>query len=62
MRALPEAGRANAALETLIAKWLGVTPSKVIVVQGVKSRVKQIAIEGDGTMLSALITTRIAAL
>ena len=62
VRALPEAGRANAALETLIAKWLGVPVSKVAVAQGAKSRVKQVAIEGDGVMLSALIATRIAAL
>ena len=27
VRAIPEAGRANAALERLIARWLGVPPS-----------------------------------
>ena len=62
VRAVPEAGRANAALERLIAEWLGVPASKVKVGHGAKSRLKQVAIEGDGVMLSALIATRIAAL
>ena len=62
VRALPEGGRANAALEALIAKWLGVPPSDVAVVQGGKSRIKQVAIDGDGIALSALIGTRLAEL
>jgi uncharacterized protein YggU (UPF0235/DUF167 family) len=62
VRAVPEAGRANAALEKLIAKWLGLPASKVAVAHGGKSRLKQVAIAGDGIMLSALIATRIAAL
>ncbi|MET0688439.1 MAG: DUF167 family protein [Methyloceanibacter sp.] len=37
VRALPEAGRANPALERLIATWLHVPPSSVSVVQGGKS-------------------------
>lgn len=62
VRAVPEDGRANAALEKLIAKWLGLAPSHVKVVQGGKSRLKQVAIDGDGIALSALIATRLAAL
>jgi len=62
VRALPEDGRANAALEKLIAKWLGVPPSSVEVAQGGKSRVKQVAIHGNGIALSALIGTRFAEL
>jgi len=38
VRAVPETGRANDALETLIAKWLGVPPSTVTVAHGGKSR------------------------
>jgi uncharacterized protein YggU (UPF0235/DUF167 family) len=34
VRAVPEAGRANEALETLIAKWLGVPKSTVTVAHG----------------------------
>ena len=47
VRALPEAGRANEALETLIARWLGVPPSSVTVAHGGKSRLKQVLVSGD---------------
>ena len=62
VRALPEDGRANAALQKLIAKWLGVPQSSVKVIQGGKSRLKQIAIEGDAAALASLIAKRLAAL
>ena len=62
VRALPNAGRANAALEKLIAEWLGLPALRVTVTHGKKSRLKQVAIDGDGVLLSALIATRIAAL
>jgi len=62
VRAVPEDGRANAALEKLIAKWLGLPPSAVKVAHGGKSRLKQIAIDGDPATLSALISERLAAL
>ena len=53
MRAMPEAGRANAALEKLIAHWLSVPPSMVSVAHGGKSRMKQVAVEGDAEALVA---------
>jgi uncharacterized protein len=62
VRAVPEDGRANAALEKLIAKWLGLPPSAVKVAHGGKSRLKQIAIDGDPATLSALLSERLAAL
>ena len=62
VRALPEGGRANAALEALIANWLGVPRIDVAVVQGGRSRVKQVAIDGNGIALSALIGMRLAEL
>lgn len=62
VRALPEAGRANAALETLIARWLGMPPSTVSVAEGGKSRLKQVAVTGDAGALSRLIAERIAKL
>jgi len=62
VRAVPEAGRANVSLVKLIAAWLKLPPSSVTVVHGGKSRVKQIAVEGDGDALSRLIETRLAAL
>ncbi len=62
VRAVPEDGRANAALEKLIAKWLGLPPSAVKVAHGGKSRLKQIAIDGDPATLSVLLSERLAAL
>ena len=60
VRAIPEAGRANAAPEALIARWLGVPPSTVGVAHGGKSRLKQV--RGDADALSRLIAERVAAL
>jgi uncharacterized protein len=62
VRALPEAGRANAALTKLIAAWLELAASRVSVAQGTKSRLKHVAIEGDASELARLIETRLAAL
>jgi uncharacterized protein (TIGR00251 family) len=62
VRAVPEAGRANSALETLIAKWLGVPPSSVSVAHGGKSRLKQVAVAGDAEVLSRLIAEHLAEL
>ena len=57
VRAIPEAGRANAALESLI-----VPPSMVSVAHGGKSRLKQVAVAGDAEALSCLVAQRVAAL
>ena len=62
VRAVSEQGRANAALVKLIAGWLELPSSRVSVAQGTKSRVKQVAIEGDAGELARLIETRLAAL
>ena len=62
VRALPEDGRANAALQKLMAKWLSVPRSSVQVIQGGKSRLKQIAIDGDVRTLASRIAERLAAL
>ena len=61
VRAVPEQGRA-AALVKLIADWLELPVRSVSVAQGTKSRVKQVAIEGDAGELVRLIKTRLAAL
>ena len=62
VRALPEEGKANQALSRLIAHWLRVPPSSVSVLQGGKSRLKQVLIEGDARTLALLIEPRLAAL
>jgi uncharacterized protein (TIGR00251 family) len=62
VRAVPEGGRANAALVTLIADWLELPSSRVSVAQGTKSRLKHVAIEGDASELVRLIEARLSAL
>ena len=62
VRALPEAGRANEALETLIARWLGVPKSIVKVAHGGKSRLKQVVVTGDADALIRLIAQRVVGL
>ena len=62
VRALPEEGRANAALEKLIAHWLKLPPSSVSVARGGTSRIKQILIEGDAETLALLLETRLGEL
>ena len=62
VRALPEAGRANQALEKLIAKWLGLPPSTVSVAHGGKSRLKQVKLEGDADELSQRVAKKLSGL
>ena len=52
-RAAPEDGAANAALEALIAKWLGLARRDVALAAGHKSRIQQLAISGDPDALEA---------
>lgn len=52
VRAVPEDGKANAALEALIASALGVARSAVTVVHGKTARVKTLAIAGDVRVLA----------
>ncbi len=55
VRAVPEDGAANAALEKLVAAWLGVTKSNVRLSAGGKSRVKILDVSGDPGQLDALL-------
>jgi len=61
VRAVPENGRANKALEVLIADWLDVPRSAVSVIHGAKARIKIVAVDGSAIGLSALIATRLTA-
>ncbi len=45
VRAVPENGRANRALETLIAKWLRLPKSSVTLTNGATSRIKTVTLE-----------------
>lgn len=52
VRAAPEDGKANAALEALLAKTLGVPKSAVRVEKGATSRLKTVAVRGDAEALA----------
>lgn len=52
VRAVPENGAANKALEKLVAKALGVPASAVSVIAGGTSRLKTLRILGDPKVLS----------
>lgn len=62
VRALPEGGRANEALERLIALWLDVPRSSVSIARGGKSRLKEAAIAGESEGLARLIARRLGEL
>lgn len=52
VRAVPEKGEANAALERLLSKTLGVSRGAVSVVAGGTSRLKTVRVEGQPAELS----------
>jgi uncharacterized protein len=55
VRAVPEAGAANTALECLIADWLGIAKRRVTLISGGKSRITSLALSGpSGTLIDAL--------
>lgn len=62
VRAVPADGAANAALSTLIARWLGVPKRSVALSTGTRSRVKTIAISGAPAELEARLAARLAEL
>ena len=53
--AVPEKGRANAALEKLLAKALGIAAGRVAVVGGATSRNKDVLVRGDPAEIAALL-------
>ncbi|MCT8999364.1 DUF167 family protein [Chelativorans intermedius] len=53
VRAVPEDGKANRALEKLVAGWLGVAARDVAVTGGATARLKTLAIAGDARALAA---------
>ena len=58
VRALPEDGAANTALEQLVAQWLGVPKRSVSLATGGKSRLKSLRIDGDREALDRLLQAR----
>lgn len=59
VRAVPEDGKANAALAALVADWLDVAGGRVAVVGGQTSRVKSLAISGDAIAVAAALDARL---
>jgi len=55
VRAAPTEGEANEALIRLIARTLGVPPRAVSLAAGATSRIKRIAVAGDGPTLAAAL-------
>lgn len=47
VRAVPEDGKANAALLKLLGKWLEIAPRNITIVAGATARLKQVRISGD---------------
>lgn len=60
VRAVPEKGAANTALERLLADSLSVPKSAVSVTGGATSRLKTVQIEGDPARIAASIETVLA--
>lgn len=58
VRAVPEDGKANRALEKLLAGWFGVAQRDVSVTGGATSRLKTVAVVGDADSLAAQLTAR----
>ena len=54
VRAVPEDGKANAAVEKLVAKWLGLPRSAVKVVTGGKTRLKGLDRDGPADLAARL--------
>ena len=55
VRAVPEKGAANAALERLVAGFMGVPPSKVSVTAGTTARLKTVHVAGQADALADLL-------
>jgi uncharacterized protein (TIGR00251 family) len=62
VRAVPAEGEANAAVATVVARWLGLPASRVAVARGHKSRVKTLRIGGEPDVLEAMLAQRVGAL
>lgn len=60
VRAAPEKGAANKALERLLADWLGVPAGTVSVISGATARLKTVRIGGDTASLAERLAARLA--
>lgn len=61
VRAVADKGLANAAIAAVVARWLGLAPSRVSLARGGKSRVKTLLLRGEPAALIAAIESTLAA-
>jgi uncharacterized protein YggU (UPF0235/DUF167 family) len=57
VKAVPDKGKATAAVIVLLAKALGVPKSSIQVTSGDTARLKTLAVAGDGVALAAALAT-----
>lgn len=62
VRAVPDKGRANEAVATLLAQWLDEPKSRAELASGGKSRLKHVLIRGDAQALMSKLAVRISGL
>lgn len=62
VRAVPQDGEANEALERLIAGWLDVPKRSVKLHAGAKSRVKSLRVDGDPKIIESRLAARLTEL
>jgi uncharacterized protein len=62
VRAVPDGGKANTALERLIADWIGVARGRVSLISGHTARLKTVAVSGEPLELTPVIEDLIATL
>ncbi|HVX36410.1 MAG TPA: DUF167 family protein [Hyphomicrobium sp.] len=60
VRAVPEHGAANEALEVLVARWLNLPKRSVSLASGGKSRLKALRIDGEPEALDRLLQMKIS--
>jgi uncharacterized protein len=60
VRAVPENGKANTALEKLIADWIGIARGQVTLTAGHTARIKTIAVTGEPAALTQTLEDLIA--
>jgi uncharacterized protein YggU (UPF0235/DUF167 family) len=60
VRAVPEHGAANEALEELVARWLDLPKRSVSLASGGKSRLKALQIAGEPDVLDSLLQRKIS--
>ena len=59
VRAVPEDGAANAALELLVAEWLDVPKRTVSLTAGGKSRLKSLQVTGNPAALESMLQVKL---